>query len=111
EIVATNLAGRTRVDYGYRVSSEKASYHLTELFSRQADEDELIGMSTFGEMRFDVNDRLTVISGAVLMFYPRLSAEPRFRMTWRPGFVSGGELTAAAGMYSQDLAGISDVRD
>jgi hypothetical protein len=32
-------------------------------------------------------------------------------MEWRPGFVTGGELTGAAGLYSQDLAGISDVRD
>ena len=111
EVLGTKLLGNSRFEYGLQSSLETATYRLTELFGRHEDEEKLLGMSAFGEMRFDASDRLTVIPGVVLMMLPRATVEPRLRMTWRPEFVEGGELTAAAGLYSQDLAGISDVRD
>lgn len=111
EVIGTQLLGNTRFEYGYQTSIESATYRLTELFGRHSDKEKQVGMSGFGELRFDSSDRLTFIPGAVLMILPRATVEPRLRMTWRPEFVGGGEMTAAAGWYSQDLAGISDVRD
>lgn len=111
EVTGTQLLGNTPIEYGYRTSLETASYRLTELFGRHKDKEKLLGMSGFGEVRFEASDRLTITPGAVLMVFPRATVEPRLRMAWRPGFVGGGELTAAGGLYSQDLAGISDVRD
>lgn len=111
EVTATGLLGNTRVEYGYRASTETGSYHMSELFGRRIEEEKTVGMSAFGEMRYSFNERTTVIPGVVLMLFPRAAVEPRFRMTWRPGFSERGELTAAGGMYTQDIAGVSDVRD
>jgi hypothetical protein len=111
EVTATGLLGNTRVEYGYRASTETGSYQMTELFGKRDEEEKTVGMSLFGEARYAFNDRLTIIPGAVLMALPRAAIEPRLRMTWRPGFSEAGELTAAAGLYTQDLVGISDVRD
>jgi len=52
-----------------------------------------------------------VTPGLVVMLAPGARLEPRVRASWQPWGRSTEEVTAALGLYHQDLTGVSDTRD
>jgi len=54
---------------------------------------------------------VTLRPGVVLTLFPRAGVEPHVRAEWKPWGRDSEQVSAALGLYRQDLVGLSDTRD
>jgi hypothetical protein len=108
----TNMIGSVPIHAGYHIYLEMPSLDLAELFSNlSADDASVFGASAYFEAGLTPTDRLAVTPGLVVTLAPGARIEPRLRASWQPWGRSTEEVTAAVGLYHQDLTGVSDSRD
>jgi len=111
EAHATSLWGTTPIYVGYTMNIELVEYDLRELFGVQQSARGIWGMSGYGEAELTPTEDVTVRPGFVFTLLPRAGIEPRVRASWRPLGRGTEEVSAALGLYRQDLVGVSDTRD
>jgi hypothetical protein len=109
----TNMIGTVPIQAGYHIYLETPSFDLAEaLFSNlRADDDFIFGADAYFEAGLKPTSRLALTPGLVAMLAPGARLEPRVRASWQPWGRSTEEVTAALGLYHQDLTGVSDTRD
>ncbi|NJD64734.1 MAG: TonB-dependent receptor, partial [Chloroflexi bacterium] len=108
----TNMIGSVPIQAGYHVYLEMPSFDLAELFANlSASDASIFGANAYFEAGLKPTGRLAVTPGMVVVLAPRARFEPRLRASWQPWGRSTEEITAAAGLYHQDLTGVSDSRD
>lgn len=100
--------------YGVNFHMKWLRYDIEEIFQVPANDLEvLLGMRSYIETALPFGN-ITVRPGTAFTYYTDyfgLTAEPRIRLSWQP-FGSGyQELNASAGYYTQNITGISDLRD
>lgn len=108
----TTMIGSVPIHAGYHLYLEQPSFDLADLFSNvSAESDAIFGADGYFEAGLRPTDRLDVTPGLVMTLAPSARLEPRLRASWQPWGRSNEEVTAAAGLYYQDLTGVSDTRD
>lgn len=108
----TNLIGSVPVHMGYQIYLEQPTFDFAELFSNLRSEDvSIFGASAYFEAGLTPSERVALTPGLVVTMAPGLRLEPRLRASWQPLGRSTEEVTAAVGLYHQDLTGVSDTRD
>jgi hypothetical protein len=106
------LLGQNDIQFGIFVRSMELDYTLEGA-------GELLETNTEGglyvEARLEATPTLEVRPGVRLHSFPsrsQSSIEPRLRISWRPlGVSSSHQLTAAWGIYRQEIVGLNDERD
>lgn len=119
ELNLTSFAGPHRLHFGFFARANRLTYRLGEQFANvREDQNLVVGAGAYVEAEAAVSPQLRVRPGLALSLYPftyRPGLEPRLRVTWRPGGdrddEGAQEFSAAAGLYRQTVAGISDERD
>ncbi len=105
----------SRVDWGMFVRMNWLGYTLEQFQNLESSDALVFDVGAYAEATYTLADRLSLTPGLSFRFAPAagtFSAEPRFRMAWRPdGRASTQQFNVAAGIYRQALEGISDERD
>ncbi len=108
----TTMIGSVPIHAGYHLYLEQPSFDLADLFSNvNANDDAIFGADAYFEAGLRPTNRLDVTPGLVVTLAPGARLEPRLRASWQPWDRSNEEVTAAVGLYHQDLTGVSDTRD
>lgn len=111
----TQFIGDLRFDLGMHSFLKWMEYEIEELIEGQRNEEnDLMSLGFHGEVEIPLGSSISITPGLALSIYPNrypLSLEPRIRAQWRPFGDDRHELYAAAGIYRQALAGVSDLRD
>lgn len=106
----TSMVGAFPIYAGYQLYSEQTSYDLRELYGLHMGDGDIFGVSGYLEMSLPLG-RLEIRPGVVLMGEPGTAAEPRLRASLRPFGRESEVIHGAVGLYHQDVAGTSDLRD
>jgi hypothetical protein len=107
-------AGPVQLALGAFTRLEDTSYGATEFLSRKAQSEWMTALGVYGEATLRIGDRFRVLPGAALTWSPDttlVTFEPRLRASWHPLGRAQEELSVAAGIYRQEIAGITDRRD
>ncbi len=107
----TNYAGRSRVDWGFFLRSPELDAELGGLFQNlDFSADRSTNVGGYVEPDFFVGGGVRVRMGLVaqLLGNQGFFGEPRLRLIWTRG---AHEVSAAAGIYHQELVGLHDRRD
>lgn len=107
---ATSMVGALPVYAGYQLYSEQTDFDLRELYGIHMDDGQIFGVSGYLEMSLPLG-RLEIRPGLALLGEPRPAAEPRLRASLRPFGRESEVIHGALGLYHQDVAGTSDLRD
>lgn len=108
----TTMIRSVPIHAGYHLYLEQPNYDLADLFSNvSAQNDAIFGADAYFEAGLRPTNRLAVTPGVVVSLSPSTLLEPRLRASWQPWGRSTEEVTAAVGLYHQDLTGVSDTRD
>ncbi|PQJ33593.1 TonB-dependent receptor [Salinibacter sp. 10B] len=105
------------LQWGGAVHADKYALKLNEPFLGLATAQKdrfLMSASTHVGGSWTWNDRLTLqpsVGTQALFAWDGLSIDPRLRFSYRPGGSNTMKITAAAGLYHQFAAGITDERD
>lgn len=102
-----------QVEWGLWAQVNQYSVDLNEaLLAEEADDDFLVTAGGFAQTRLAMGDgdRFQIQPSVGVRTAP-FSLEPRLRASWSPGGSETQSLTAAAGLYRQLDAGITDERD
>ena len=111
EVNVTNFAGRSRVDWGFFLRGPSLEAELGGLFQNlDARRARSSNVGAYAEPDLYVGRGLRVRPGVVVQLYGTrgVFAEPRLRLVWERGL---HQVSAAAGLYRQELAGLTDRRD
>jgi hypothetical protein len=107
----TSMVRSIPVYAGYHLYTEGSTYDLTELLGGQPGDDGLFGLDAYLEAGVPVGSRVEVRPGVALAAAPRAGVEPRLRARWEPLGRSSEAVQGAVGLYRQQIAGITDMRD
>ncbi len=110
----TYAVGDQEVQAGAQVRNVKLNYGLGNFFQNISDDEEYLTEASFYlDAAFPVTSAFIIRPGVRgTSFRGKLTAEPRVRLLIRPGGTeTTQQITAAWGLYRQDLEGIADRRD
>lgn len=106
--------GRARLNLGAFSRVELVNFDFVEFQSYGKGDGGRLGGGIYAEADVPLGGGVRVLPGATLSWYPAAfstAIEPRLRASWTPRGLADAELSAAAGLYRQRIAGISDRRD
>ena len=106
-----NYGRRSQVDWGFYLRTPQATAALGGLFQNlNFTSDRLTTVGGYFEPELYLNQGLRVRPGVVMQFLgdQGFFVEPRLRVTWERG---SHQVSAAAGLYRQELVGLNDRRD
>src|SRR5690606_33348427 len=110
DLHSTSMIGTVPIYVGYQLFTELTDYDLRELYGMHIEDGSVFGINGYAEVSLALRN-LEVRPGVVLAGAPRAAIEPRLRAEWQPLGRSSEVVTAGFGLYRQDVAGISDLRD
>ncbi|MEM6335384.1 MAG: TonB-dependent receptor [Bacteroidota bacterium] len=111
----TRIWQKFELDWGVHARWNRVSYSLSgqfENFQNSTNTDVVVSGGAYVEATFKPSARLEASVGLTGTLYPfnyESGIEPRLRVSYRP--TASTELSGAAGLYRQTLAGLSDERD
>jgi len=112
----THYLGETKINWGMFARTLLLDYAMGGLFQDfEVNEMSLIEVGIYLDTDITMNDKLEFNPSLSINSFPSIyqsSMEPRLRLHYRPGGEDGRtELSAAWGLYTQGIAGITDDRD
>lgn len=114
-VSSTNLFRAVQFEAGGFLYLDEWDFDLRELFTRQAGSADgakyVWETGGYVEASVPIGPRLQVVPGLVGLITPSGGVEPRLRAAWEPRGRPEEKVTAMFGLYSQPVAGISDMRD
>lgn len=115
DINLTRFLGETRLNYGLFLHINPLSYDMSEqVGGPQIGSEHILSGGGYVEAAIPMGEQLMLRPGTALSHYRGItgfSVEPRLRGSWQPGGSEEKELSFAAGIYRQPIAGITDKRD
>lgn len=115
QVDISRFLDRMQLNFGFFAHLKYLDHSMRQLFHAfQEDSDVMLGTGLHLEGIIPLHQRFRIEPGIALNIYPRVYTplpEPRLRAVWQPFGRDSEQVSAAAGLYYQPLAGISDHRD